>query len=44
MHSQLIITNQALYFKGKVKDLCKILQQLEPKKSNLKQLLLQCLQ
>lgn len=44
MYPQLIVTNQALYFKGKVKDLCKNLQQLEPQKSNLKQLLLQCLQ
>jgi hypothetical protein len=44
MHSQLIITNQAIYFNGKVKDLCKTLQQLGQEKSNLKQLLLQYLQ
>ena len=41
MHSQLILTTQALCFKGKVKDLCKAIQQVEQQKSNLKQFLLQ---
>jgi hypothetical protein len=44
MHSQLFMTTHALYFKGKVKNLCKILKQVAPQKSKLKQLLLHNLQ
>lgn len=44
MHPQLIMTNQSLYFKGKVKDLFKTLTRLESKQTNLKEFLRQWLQ